>query len=162
MAKESVVYRQKSSFLLKLAAYALIAAAIIACDEKNVGKAPGQQLVVTNAFMYALPPGKTVGAVYLTLENKTGQTYVLNYVHSPIASKVEVHRNIYEDGMMQMRHIQHLTLDPKTKLVFEPGGYHLMVFDVDKPLKENDQFELNMEFEGGHYLMTQVDVRSHK
>ncbi|WNO08556.1 copper chaperone PCu(A)C [Teredinibacter sp. KSP-S5-2] len=162
MAKELVVYRHKSSFLLRLVVYALIAAAIVACDAKNVEKEPEQQLVVTNAFMYALPPGKTVGAVYLTLENKTGRTHILNYVHSPIASKVEVHRNIYENGMMQMRHVPHLTLDPKAKLVFEPGGYHLMVFDIEKPLKENDQFELNLEFEGGHYLMTQVDVRSHK
>ncbi len=119
-------------------------------------------IVVSNAFMYAMPPGSTVAAVYLTLSNTGGQTRVLNYVYSPVAGHIEVHRSQYENGIMKMRSVQHTTLDPKTQLVFKPNGYHLMLFDIDKPLKPYDKFELNFEFEGGIFVVTQVNVRTYK
>lgn len=135
-----------------------------ACGENGGSRQVGERgaLVVSGAYTYAMPPGKETTAVYLSLDNTSNKTRILNYVHSPVAGYIEVHRSQYDNGMMKMRQVKHTTLDPKSKLVFKPSGYHLMLFDIDKPLQAGESFELNLEFEGGVFVMTQVDVRAHK
>lgn len=118
-----------------------------------------RQLVVDYAFVKALPPGQTRAAVYLLLKNKSKTTHTLNYVHTPIAENVEVHRTIYEDGVMRMRQVKHLSINPNEKLVFEPGGYHLMLFGVSEELTVGQTFPLTMEFQG-EVIDLLVEVRS--
>lgn len=143
-----------------------------ACAEKSetenseVGDAPvaiseaKAAVSVDNAFTYPLPPGKTVAAVYVRIENTSSDTQTLNYVHADIAENIEVHRSIYENGMMQMRRINHLSLAPGDALTFEPGGYHLMVFGIYDSLAAGDEFEVVFEFEGGLTLNESVLVKA--
>ena len=119
------------------------------------------QISITNPFIKELPPGKSTAAMYMLLTNHSSKTQALNYVHSPIAEAIEVHRVIYEDGMMKMRQVKHLQINPGQKLVFEPGGYHLMVFGIDKTLPVGSTFPVTMEFEGGLTYNVDVLVKPH-
>ena len=137
---------------ISLAVYLTFVFCLAACSEKAA-------IEVENIFMHELPPGQSTGAIYMVLKNNTKQNLVLNYVHSGIASDVEVHRVLYENGMMQMRQVNHLTLDPGASLRFEPGGYHLMVMGIEKSPAVGETFELVMEFEDGYKITTPVEVR---
>lgn len=110
--------------------------------------------------MFELPPARTTAAVYAKITNNTDVTQPLNYIHSPLAENIQVHRNFYQNGMMQMRPVKKLSLSPGESISLEPGGFHLMVFGLYEPLKVGDTFEMTFEFETGHVLTAQVEVRS--
>lgn len=105
-------------------------------------------LVIRNGVMKALAPGQSIGAIYLEIENRTDKQARLTYVHSDRSEKIEVHRHIYNDGMMQMRNVPHLSLDPKTTLAFKPGEYHLMAFGMSPAPKVGENFDVVFEFAG--------------
>lgn len=116
-------------------------------------------VVVSNAFMKLMAPGQTTAAVYLTVQNLSDQTTTLTYVHSPVAENIEVHRHIYEDGMMQMRHVKHLNINPDQKIQFKPGGYHLMLFGVYDTFNVGDTFNVSFEFSDQKSFIVPVEVR---
>ena len=116
-------------------------------------------IVIDNAYMKQMPPGQHVGAVYLRIINNSKEDLILNYVHSPVAAEVEVHRNFYEEGMMQMRPVKHVRVPAGDSLRFEPGGYHLMFMGVESQFEVEDSFDLVLEFEGGKAVPTRVTVK---
>ena len=114
---------------------------------------------ISEAFVKAMAPGQTSAAVYFLINNPTEHDLVVNHVTTPVAAAVEVHRVIYDNGMMKMRAINHLKIPRKSKLVFEPGGYHLMLIGVDERLKKGRDFDITIEFEGGVKLSATVKVK---
>ncbi len=102
-----------------------------------------------SAVMAVPPPGLHTGAVYFVLRNNSDQTLIVNHIHSPISDHIEVHRNYYEEGLMKMRPVPHVSVVAGGKMRFEPGGYHLMVFDMSPTPEIGSSFELTIEFENG-------------
>ena len=127
---------------------------LVACTEKP------KEIEITQAVMNALPPGQQLGAIYLKIQNPFPETQILNYVHSDVAEYIEVHRHIYDNGMMQMRPVKHLILDAKSELLFKPGGYHLMLFGISEPLAVGDKFTVWFEFNGQLPLGVIVSVKA--
>lgn len=118
-----------------------------------------QALTATGAYLRQPAPGQTMLAAFVTFRNDSDQAYTLNHVSSPRASAVEVHRTMYNDGVMSMRHVHHLAVPPKSELVFKPGGYHLMLSGVEGELKPGDAVPFEFHFEGGARLSVSAEVR---
>lgn len=112
-----------------------------------------------NAHMKVMPPGQTRAAVYLVLHNPGAQDRKILSLETDIAGQAEVHRHTYEDGMMKMRRVSHALIPAEGSLVFEPGGYHIMLLDVAEPPAVGAQFSVTMEFDGGERFTFPVDVR---
>lgn len=125
-----------------------------ACGTKN------ESIEISSAVMNQLAPGQSTGAVYLNIKNTLNKTLTLNYVHSDNVEKIEVHRHIYDNGMMQMRQVKHLIVDAKSELIFKPGGYHLMLFGINSPLVKGDQFSIWFEFSGESPIEVNVGVKA--
>lgn len=115
--------------------------------------------LVTEAHIKTMPPGQTRAAAYLTLHNTGAQDRQILHVEADIAGEVQVHRHTYEQGMMKMRRVQHPRIPAGEQLVFAPGGFHLMLLDVDQPPSEGDTFSITMEFDGGESVTFPVAVR---
>ncbi len=134
----------------------IVACMLVACDKpENL-----PPLEISQLHIMEMPPGQGVAAAYMILKNNTDKTLVLNYVHSPVAADVEVHRVIYDQGVMQMRQVHHLKIDPGANMQFKPGGYHLMLMGIDEPLKVGDKFDITLEFEAGYKIVGRAEVRS--
>jgi len=131
-----------------------LSALLVACTQKP-------PLEIEQLHINAMPPGQTSAAAYMTLRNNTEKTLVLNYASSAIASEVEVHRVIYEQGMMQMRKVNHMTIDPGVTMLFQPGGYHLMIVGIENAPQPGETFTVTLEFEAGYTVSGQAEVRSH-
>lgn len=142
-----------NSILLRSGLVCFFIFLLFACEKKS-------PLEIEQFHINALPPGQTSAAAYMILRNNTKETLVLNYVHSPVASEVEVHRVIYDQGMMQMRKVNHLQIEPGASLHFEPGGYHLMLTGIENVPPVGDSFTVTFEFEAGYTLSAQAEVRS--
>jgi hypothetical protein len=68
-------------------------------------------------------------------------------VTAPAAEKVEVHETKVEGGMAMMRPVGPVALAPGATVEFKPGGLHVMLMGLAKPLKEGDRLKLVLTFE---------------
>jgi copper(I)-binding protein len=68
-------------------------------------------------------------------------------VASPAAAIVEIHEMKMDGGMMTMRAVDRIVLPAGKAVELKPGGYHVMLMDLAKPLKEGDSVPLKLTFE---------------
>lgn len=113
---------------------------------------------VMSAWSPALPPVSENGAVYLTLKNYGDAPDRLVGAWSPVAAQVEIHGHTMEGGLMSMRRVNSLPLNPGEYFKLEPGGHHLMLIGLKRPLKDGDQIGLTLQFEKASALEVMVTV----
>jgi len=104
-------------------------------------------LKVESAWARATPPGASVAAVYLRIDNTGGPADRLLKLKSPIAASAEVHRTSVEDGMTRMRQVTVPHIGAGERVAFEPGGLHVMLMGLRRPLVARELFELELQFE---------------
>ena len=56
-------------------------------------------------------------------------------VESSASDSVEIHSMSMEKGVMKMRMLEELNIKANIPNKLAPGGFHLMLFDLKKPLK---------------------------
>lgn len=127
----------------------LAAALLIGCN-------PAPTLEVTDAWLRAPLPGKTVAAGYFTLHNRTDRAVTLVALSSPDAARVELHTHLLQGDMMRMRKLDQLDVARGQRIMLAPGGHHLMLFDVGLLA---DTATVTLEFTDGTMLRAQLDVR---
>lgn len=118
------------------------------------GGADGIQ--ISRAWAPATPPGASVGAAYMNIES--GKADSLIAVRSSVAQSVELHRTSLEDGMAQMRKVDSVIVAPKTPLVLETGGLHMMLMELSAPLEAGQTFKVTLSFQDAGDVTTDVRV----
>lgn len=115
-------------------------------------------VAISNAWARANAPGQTVGAAYMTLNSKEDNTLV--YAESPSAGSVQIHSMTMNNGVMKMRMMEELPLKANQPYKLAPGGFHLMLFDLKKPLKagENVIFKLCFKDKANHITHQTVSL----
>ena len=125
----------------KPAALAFLIASLAACS------APGPKISVHDAW--ARETGASgMAAAYLTIENKGGAD-TLTGVRSGVG-EATLHESSMENGVMRMRPIepgQGLVVPSNGKLVLSPGGAHVMVTGLKRPLTAGGRFSLTLLFD---------------
>ena len=106
-------------------------------------------IAVTKAWVAALPQIQTTTAAYMTIENKGKDKEVLISVTTPVAAAAEIHQMSEANGMMKMAMLNNLTIPAMGKVVLGPGGYHLMLINLIKPLKKGDVVPIYLKFDCG-------------
>ncbi len=116
-------------------------------------------VVVADPWVREPVPGRNISAGYMTLDNAAEQEQVLVAVHSPDAERVEIHSHTHVDGMMRMRKEEQVAIPAGSSLSLEPGGLHLMLFELREGLKAGDEMALELEFADGSRLPLSAPVR---
>ena len=101
-------------------------------------------VVISDAWVRATAPGQEVGAAYMTLKSARDTTLIKT--ESTAAGSVEIHSMTMNNGVMKMRKMDTLPLSAGKPTKLEPGSFHLMLFDLKKPLKAGDQAEFTLHF----------------
>lgn len=104
-------------------------------------------ITVKNAWARASAPGRTITAAYLTIESSRPLT--LYKVTSPAAGAVEMHTMNMKGDVMEMHQVEGIAVKPGAPAKLEPGGLHLMLIDLKKPLKAGDTVDLALSFKDG-------------
>jgi copper(I)-binding protein len=115
-------------------------------------------LIISDVVM-ALPAGPNT-ALYLTIENSTDTDDVLRSVGSAVSDRIELHETTSEDGLMRMHQVEDITVPAGGEVRLEPGGLHVMVFDVD-PVDEDDLIAFELEFERKGRVTVHAGVESY-
>ena len=82
-------------------------------------------LDVTDPWFRALP-GKLPAGGYFTAQNNTRRDVAITGVSSDACGRLTLHQSKTMGGMSGMDIVMQVTVPANGKLVFAPGGYHLM------------------------------------
>jgi copper(I)-binding protein len=85
------------------------------------------------------------GVVYLTITD-TGPPDTMTGVTTPVAATAELHRSFNDNGVMKMRPVAALPIEPGKAVTLAPGGYHIMLMGLKQALKEGDSFPVTLNF----------------
>ena len=125
------------------------------------GMVQAGDLSIATAWTRATPPGAKVAGGYLTITN-TGNTpdRLIGGTFSG-GGRVEVHEMSMTDGVMRMRPLgDGLSIKPGATVKLEPGGYHLMMMDLAKPLAKGDKVKVQLQFEKAGAVEVDFDVNA--
>jgi periplasmic copper chaperone A len=136
-------------------------AVIALCSVALAAPAPAHaQVEVDNAWARATVPGQKVAGVYL--EIRAGQPAKLVGVRSPAAGSAEIHSMSNAGGVMKMRRLEHLDLPAGQSVRLAPGGNHIMLLDIKRPLQPGERVPvvLIVEQKGRKkWIQLQAEVR---
>lgn len=119
-------------------------------------------ITVENGFIRATIPGTTISSAYMDIYNRTQVDAVLKRVTSDVSDRIEIHEHVMAEGMMKMRQRESLTIPSNEHVSLQPSGYHLMIFDLHKPLIEQMDVTLTLHFEGNKKVDVMLPVQSIK
>ena len=114
---------------------------------------------IRDAWVREAPPGATMMAGYMMLKNNTPRSQVLVAARSSGFATVMIHRTVVKGGLTGMEHAPKIELLPNASLLFEPGGYHLMLLNPKRALHAGDRVDINLEFLGGLVIPVAYEVR---
>lgn len=124
----------------------VLAALTLAAAPATAQPAVGRHLMIESAWARATPPGADVGVGYLTIRNTGTDGDTLLGGVSDVARTVEVHAMSMVKGMMEMRAVPKLKIAAGQAVTLKPGGYHLMLVGLKRPLREGERVAVTLHF----------------
>ena len=103
------------------------------------------QLEVSDAWARATPGKAENGVAYLTIRSPTSDRLVS--ASSPVAKKAELHTMEMAGMVMKMRPLAGLDIPAGQPVALKPGGEHIMLLGLTRPLREGQSFPLTLNFE---------------
>jgi copper(I)-binding protein len=115
-------------------------------------------LSVQDAWVRASPMADRAGAAYMVLVNDGAADRLIG-VSTSAATIVEMHETREADGMMQMAPVDAIPVPANGQAELKPGGYHLMLFDLDPVLEPGDPITFTLTFENAGTVTVVAEVR---
>lgn len=121
--------------------------------------APSAAPRVRDAWVAETPPGARHAAAYLVLTGGSRADELLA-VSSPLSAVAELHTVRDEGGVSRMVPEPVLALPANAELRLAPGGRHLMLINVKRPLRIGERVPLELRFRHAGRLTVEAEVRS--
>ena len=116
-------------------------------------------LQVRHPWSRATPPGAKVAAGYLEIRNSGKKPDRLIGASTPLAGKVEMHVTGHHEGVARMREVKVFEIPAGQRVEMRPGGSHLMLVDLVRPLARGERIPLTLRFEGAGELVVEMEVQ---
>jgi len=120
--------------------------------------AAAEAVSVKEAWVRATAPGQKVAGAYLELTSRADAALIA--AASPAAARVELHTMAMEGGVMRMRPVRRVALPAGKWVKLAPGGLHLMLVDLQRPLNEGDRVPLALTIEQADGSRATVSVQA--
>jgi len=130
--------------LLRLSSFFLSLTLVIS----STAASAADSVSIENAWVRPTTPGQDVGAAYMSFNSK--QDVTLISVSSDATKSVEIHSMSMQNGVMKMRMLEKLAIKAGKPYKLEPGGFHLMLFDLKKPLAAGQYVNFELTFSAGN------------
>jgi copper(I)-binding protein len=100
------------------------------------------------------------GVAYMTIINGGNVADRLLSVSTPAAKEAQLHTNLVEDGVMKMRQLKAVEVNPGAPAAFQPNSsLHIMLIGVTKAFKAGDKFPMTLTFEKAGTIDVEVLVQ---
>lgn len=137
---------------------ALIAILATACGS-------GSSAEVSDVWARTSANMQDAGAAYMTISGGSDDDALTGAsVDSSIAARAELHETSMIEGeegadMMMMTPVVSIAVPAGDEVVMEPGGYHVMLFQLAEPLVAGNEFTMTLHFENEGDRDVTVEVR---
>ena len=113
---------------------------------------------VLDSWIRLTPPVATNSAAYFTLQNNTELPVTVIEVSTAIAEKAAMHDVEIKNSMVRMVHLPKLTIPAGGKVVFAPGGKHLMLINLTKKIEPNQEVIVIFKLDNGDKISSKMQV----
>jgi hypothetical protein len=114
------------------------------------------ELTVTEPWVRATVPQQKATGAFMHIESDTDARLVA--AESPVAGVVEIHEMSMENDVMKMSPIPGLDLPAGQAVELKPGGYHIMLMDLQQQVKVGEDVPLRLVVERRDGSTETVDV----
>ncbi len=114
------------------------------------------QVTVTEAWVRGTVPKQTATGAFMKIRSDKDLSLV--NAASPAANIVEVHKMLMHDNVMVMRAIDELPLPAGKTVELKPGGYHVMLIELVKPLEAGQKVPITLTLSDKDGKKTKVEV----
>ena len=122
------------------------------------GNAKNIALVVMDGWVRLTPPIAKNGAAYFTLHNKSAKPITVVDVKTSIAKTAAMHKVEIYMSMVKMVHLEQLIIAAGEKVVFAPGGKHLMLINLTQKLEANKIVEISFILKNGAVVIAKMPI----
>jgi VCBS repeat-containing protein len=130
--------------LLVLAAASLLSAHAVA------------QVSVTDPWIRATVPAQKASGAFMQL--KSAKATRLVGASTPFAGKVEIHQMEMQGSTMRMHAVEGIDLPAGKDVNLASGGYHIMLLELKRQLKDGEQVPLTLTVQGADGKREKVEV----
>jgi copper(I)-binding protein len=142
---------------------------IVACALVGGCGSDQREFGADRAWARSTPASATNGVVYLEVTSDVDDSLVRVDVPLDVASRAELHTSdaasggghdhgAVDDGTVTMEQVEEVPIAADTTVEFIPGGNHIMLVDISRPLVVGDTFAVTLQFASGRTLEVPVDV----
>jgi copper(I)-binding protein len=117
-------------------------------------------LEFADAWIREAPPASPVMAGYVSIANGSPREVLIDAAESKEFGGAEIHEMREINGVMRMRPIPQLRIEPDQTVKLEPGGLHLMLFRPVREFKAGDRIAIEFVFADGRRRSVDFEVRS--
>jgi copper(I)-binding protein len=114
------------------------------------------QVTVSEPWARSTVKEQKATGMFMTLTSKEDAKLV--GATSPAARIVEVHEMAIDNNVMKMREVKSLALPAGKAVELKPGGYHVMLIDLARPLEPGEKVPVTLTLEGKDGKRTTVEA----
>ena len=115
-------------------------------------------IVVTKAWVRGTVPGQQTTGAFLTL--RSTEPAKLVGVSSPVAKIAELHTSEQSGGVMRMHAVDAIALPAGRTVELRPGGFHVMLIDLRRPVRAGDRVPLVLEVQDAKRRVRRLTVEA--
>ena len=71
---------------------------------------------------------------------------------------VQIHLSYEKDEIMVMEEQPFVAIQPSEQILFQPGGYHIMIIQPTNDMNEGDSLSLSLYFNSGMIIERNIQV----
>jgi len=132
---------------MRILAFLAVLLALTGCQPKTI--------YVSNGYVRLSAVPKHPAVAYFTLHGGATDATLVD-VTTEVAIRTELHESMQAGNMASMKPLDHVALPAASKVVFAPGGKHLMLYDMNPTIVPGRTIPLIFTFADG--LRIQYDA----
>ncbi|WP_298770157.1 copper chaperone PCu(A)C [uncultured Shewanella sp.] len=122
------------------------------------GLAQGSELMISSAWIRAMPMTSRVVPIYLTIDNPTSEQQKLISI-TAMRGEVEIHQTLKHHGVMSMSPVDEIIIAPHSQVKLAPGGFHGMMSHFNQGVPAlGDKVALILTFSNGEKQQIEATV----
>jgi copper(I)-binding protein len=127
--------------------------------DSQPARATAHPIIVRDAWVRVSTALRTSSSAYCRIENTTDAPVALVKITATGAGNAQVHTMTERDGRMSMDPLAKLTIPPHGAIALEPGGMHIMLTDIARPLTLGTTLAMQFTFDNGRTETVDAVVR---
>lgn len=135
-----------------IATAAFCAAASVYAADAKVGN-----LSIDDVWARSGQPGQ-VSAAFMEIKNKGAADKIVS-AHCDCAKATELHTMTMADGKMIMAQVPTMEVPANGELKLKPGGYHIMLIGLNRPLVSGETLPIKVKFEKAGDVTLQAKIK---